>query len=564
MNMDNTNEIIQSLADLLAMDEFQKFSAASLVQRFVDVEDKYRHDAVIRNVGGAVERMAARDPNHELSKSDIAELYRHFSGLDPSTKFKEVFADLLPTEDLEAPKQQNIISKRRVPYNEQASARDLTTAQYEAIEVDELDAALEHSVESLIPSIEKFDPELMKNSALHDPRLVEAGAHIVATQLESLGLEDVKATLKHGVQGCLLYLASFPTTRGTAHVNVPLGVEKEGPILPSLFADPTGKRVYAFSTEGIEELMDDMDEIRRELHAEKAKRLRTTMANDTVRDPANNATEAIEVDEIQAYVEEIAPKTLREVSVELADVEAILENAVVQKASRYNTQAIGIGRDLVHDELKKIGFVNPQVRFSGDFERGLAFDAKLWTKRGEFEITIPVEVNNGQILFPSSFVGDDGEIRDLSADQIDTLVTDGEEIEEAELLRHNAAFVSLDYNSLRKIAHKATFDHKQEVAKQALSLIRDKFGEEAYSNAVSDYQTWIEEATTDYECRCAGCTHYKQRNAKYASDYCGLLHTGCKNVVKKAGVCTKAHLTWDRQHDDSYQGVITTSQIRLT
>lgn len=564
MNMDNTNEIIQNLADLLAMDEFQKFSAASLVQRFTDAEDKYRHDSVIRNIGGAIERIATRDPNHELSKSDIADLYKHFSGLNPSTKFTEVFADLLPTEDLETPEQQNMISKRRIPYNEQSSARDLTTAQHEAIEVDELDAALEHPVESLIPSVEKFDPESIKNSALHDPRLIEAGAHIIATQLESLGLEDVKATLKHGVKKCLLYLASFPTTRGTAYINVPLGVEKEGPILPSLFADTTGKRVYAFSTEGIEDLMEDMDDIRHEIHAEKAKRIRTTMANDTVRDPANNTTEAFEVDEVQAYVEKVEPKTLREVSVELADVEAILEDAVVRKASRYNAQSIDLGRDLVHDELKKIGFVNPQVRFSGDFERGLAYDAKLWTKRGEFEITIPVEVGNGQILFPSSFVGDDGQIRELNADQIDGLATEGEETEEAEMLRQNAAFVALDYNSLRKIAHRATFDHKHEVAKQALSLIRDKFGEDAYGNAVSDYQTWIEEATNDYECRCAGCEHYKKRNAKYASDYCGLLHTGCKNVVKKAGVCTKAHLNWDRQNDDSYKGVITTSQIRIT
>lgn len=565
MTMDNTNEIVQGLANLLAMDELRTFSAIDLAQRFASVEDEHRHDAVIRNVGGAVERLARRNPSHQLDKHAIEELYKQFASLNPSSKFKEVFADLLPTENMEAPEKQDIITKRRIPYNDQASSRDLATAQQAAIEVDEFDAVLEHPVEALIPSVEKFNPESIKNSALHDPRLIEAGAKIVASQLETLGLEDVKATLKHGVKNCLLYLASFPTTKGVAYVNVPLGVESSGPILPSLFADSTGKRVYAFNESGIEHLMSDMDAIRKELHAEKAKKIRTTMATDVVRDPANNATEDIEVDEVETYVDEVAPnKRLHEVSPELADVEGILMNAIVRKESRYADKAINTGRNLVHTELRKAGFVNPDVRFAGDFDRGLAFDAKLWTKRGELEITIPVEVANGNVLFPSAFVGDDGQLRELSADQINDLATQGEDEDEANILQYSASLVALDYNSLRKIVHKATFDHKHVVAKQALNLIRDKFGADAYTNAVTDYQEWIQEASDDYECRCAGCEHYRQKNAKHASDYCGLLHTNCKNVVKKAGVCTRAHLKWDRQHDDSYRGAITTSQIRLT
>lgn len=571
MTMDNTNEIIQGLADLLALDTFKTFAANDLAQRFANVGEKYRYDPVIRNVGGAIERMAQKDPSLTLSSQDILGLYNSFVRLDPSSEFKQVFADLLPTEDVAPAEQRNAFDRARVPYNE--GVRDIANVEAQAIEVDEWETAIEAPVKTLIPGIEKFNPELIQNSALHDPKLVEAGSVLVKTQLETIGCSDVRAALKHGVQGCLLYLASFPTTRGTIHMNVPIAISAEGqPEVPDLFADVTGDRVYAFNAVGLEAMINDMAEIREDIAAKKAGRIRTTMATDTVRDPANMGTTNIEVDEVDTYVEQVAPKKLNQISPELADVEAILEDAIIRKASRYSDKVIRIGHDLVGEELRRVGY-KADTRFVGDHVRGMTFDATLWTKRGKVEISVPVEVADGNVLFPSVYVDDNGDLNRLNSASIEAML-DKEEL--VEVPRYTAALVDMDYNSLRKIIHTATFDRKHNVAREALHLINDKFGEDAHKAAIADYQLWIEEATADYTDRCEECDHYRPRGVSISSadhpmgrrasskDYCGLLHTNCHNVVKKGGVCSRSHLDWDRQHDDSYKGVIMTSQIKLT
>lgn len=570
MTMDNTNEIIQGLADLLALDTFKTFAANDLVQRFANVGEKYRYDPVIRNVGGAIERMAQKSPDLTISSHDILGLYNSFVRLDPSSEFKQVFADLLPTEDVASTEQRNVFDKRRIPYNE--GTRDIATVEAEAIEVDEWETAIEAPVASLVPGVEKFNPELIQNSTLHDPKLVEAGSVLVKTQLETIGCSDVRAALKHGVKGCLLYLASFPTTRGTAHINVPIAIKGGQPEVPDLFADITGDRIYAFNTAGLGALIEDMTEIREELQAKKAGRIRTTMATDTVRDPANEGTANIEVDEVETYVEEIAPKKLNQISPELADVEAILEDAIIRKASRYSDKVIRIGHDLVAEELRRVGY-KADTRFIGDNVRGMTFDATLWTKRGKVEVSVPVEVTDGNVLFPSVFIDDNGDVSHLSHADIEAMLTKEELVE---VPRYTAALVDMSYNELRKIVHTATFDRKHNVAREALHLINDKFGTDAHKAAVADYQVWIEEATTDYSDRCQECDYYRPRGVAIASadhsmkrrasnrDYCGLLHTDCSKVVKKGGVCSRSHLDWDKQHDDSYKGVIMTSQIRMT
>lgn len=563
--MDNTNEIIQALADLLALDTFKTFAAGDLVKRFASVEDEHRYDPVIRNVGGAIEKMAQRDPGHVVSAEEIQRLYQNFVGLNPQSQFKKVFADLLPTEDLAAASR-NPFDRKRVPYHDES--RDLTTAQKEAIDVDEWEAALEQSVEALVPGVAKFDPNLLANNVMHNPELVNAGRDLVRTQLEVLGCMDVRAGLKHGVKNCLLYLASFSTPIGTVHMNIPIEIKNGEPQVPEVLADITGKNIYAFNTAGIAKAVADIMERRAQAQQLNIDSRRANFTSD-VRDTSQDA---IEVDEVEAYAQEVVPgKRLSEINPELANVEAILEDAVIRKASRYTEQAIKLGRDIVTEEFKKQGY-KCDARFVGDHNRGMTFDATLWTKKGKVEVSVPVEVAEGDVLFPAVFVADDGEVHKLDRAEVEAML-DVEGL--AEIPRYSAALVNMTYNDLRKIVHKATFDRKHNIAREALTLIKDKFGNEAHTAAVSDYQEWIEEATRDYEQRCGSCDYYKPRGVtvsssdhalpkKSSTDYCNLLHTQCSNVTRRAGVCTRSHLDWDRQHDDAYKGIITTNQIKLT
>jgi hypothetical protein len=556
--MDNTNEIIQGLVDLLALDTFRTFAASDLVQRFASVEDKYRHDPVIRNVGGAIEKIAKKEPSRMITAEEVSKLYNSFVGLNPQTPFREIFTDILPMSEEAKIAAKNAFAKKRIPYSN--VERDLTTATKDAIEVDEYQAALEQPVEVL--GVEKVVPT--PALAAHKPELIKAGSELVKSQLEALGCTNIRTSLKFGSTKGLLYLASFPTTAGTIHINVPLVVENEQPEVPELFADISGKTTYAFNEAGVEKLVNDAIEDRRTSDLNAADAIRHNYTSDVVREPTKAA--AIEVDEVQAYVEEIVPPKLSTISPELADVEAILEDAIIRKDSRYNEQTIGLGRSLVSNEFKQIGYKS-DVRFAGDHNKGMFFDATLWTKKGKVEVSVPVEVAEGNVLFPSQFVADDGEVRNIEPHQVAAML-DKEEL--VEVPRYSAAFVEMDYNSLRKVIHAATFDRKHNVAREALHLIQDKFGTDAHNTAVADYQEWIAQASADYSTRCGECKYYKPRGItissmhKSASDYCNLLHEKCSKITRKAGVCTRAHLEWNKTHDDSYRGIIMTSQVRLT
>ena len=75
-------------------------------------------------------------------------------------------------------------------------------------------------------------------------------------------------------------------------------------------------------------------------------------------------------------------------------------------------------------------------------------------------------------------------------------------------VRYSGLILDQDYNTLRKIVHRATFDRKHDVAREALNCIQDKFGVDSYDAALADYQEWLTEASQNYSKRCTGCPYY--------------------------------------------------------
>lgn len=555
--MGNELEMIQNLADMLVLNEMQSFSATQLAERFTTEQEKHRYDPVVGNVTGVLQKMAAKEPNRHVSNVELYDLYNKFARLNPETKFKEIFADLLPASDQQDKDFSDHISRSRFPYND--VPRDIGELKQEALEVDEWETAVGQPVEAF--GIMKFDKASLANTVSHDPKLVRAGANLVKTQLEAIGLQDVRAELKYAVKNCMLYLASFPTTRGKAYVNVPVSLKDSDVELPVIFADTTGKRTYALTNDGIRNLLFDLDDIRDEIEATAAQRQRQDMTSD-FRDLTRKGS--IEVDETDTYRQDTPTTKPSQVHPELIDVENILENSVIQAESRHSEKTINSGRAALDRELAKFGFKNSRIRFAGDNPRGMSFDAALNTGRGKVEITIPVEVVASNTLLPSHFVADDGQIHDFTHDEISSIV---EHVEPSESVPYTADLVNMDYNSVRKIIHQAAFTHDHGRAKEALSLVQAKFGTEAHGACVNDYQSWMEQASQDFGQRCTGCSFYRPRGTKYATsthDYCNLLHTKCANVTKKQGICVRAHLDFDKVRDDSYKGSIMTNKIHLT
>jgi len=546
---------IKQMADLVLLHEDQKFNVADLAGRFASVEDKYRHDMVIRNVGGAIEIMAKRNPDLMVSAGEISAMYNHFSGLQPDNQFKQAMGDLLSGQSVESNRvaEEEFVVKNRQTFTD--GVRDLQAAQAE-IEIDEDEAALDEPVP--IIGIQRFDPEELRANTRHDKKLIAEGAKLVATQLQSLGCQGAKAQLKYAVSKCLLYLASFPVPQGHVYVNIPIEVTEDKELqIPSVIADRAGRKLYAFSNDGVNELLYTEMEARENAQVEAADAIRQ---NITTADRSPRS-EDIEVDETEAYVADQSPVKMPE---ELVDIEAVLQNAVSRKESGYTQEAINSSRTVVASELAKLGYKNIDIRFAGDNEQGMQFDATLLTIKGKMDITVPVQLVQGNILFPTKFAADDGEIHELNSQEITSLL---EKPEVVDPVRYSASLVDMSYNSLRKIVHSAVFDRKLNIAQEALALIKDKFGADHHNNAVADFDMWLKEAGQDYSKRCNGCPFYRvagAKNSTHSKDWCGLLNEGCNNVVKKANVCTRSTINWDSVRDDSYKGIITGHDIRLS
>lgn len=65
------------------------------------------------------------------------------------------------------------------------------------------------------------------------------------------------------------------------------------------------------------------------------------------------------------------------------------------------------GAEYVEIELQALGHKDPKVNFMGGNNNTLVYSASFNTNKGLVSIAIPIELNNGKLLLPSTFVADD-------------------------------------------------------------------------------------------------------------------------------------------------------------
>ena len=538
---------IKQLAELLMLDEVRAFEAKQLAQKFAKLSEEHRYDQVVRNVAHVIEQIAKKEPNRLVRAEDVAKIYEQFARLNPESKFREICADLLPKNTVQSGSKKG---PDRIAYDN--SERDMQSAKKDYQQSKDCVAALDQKVVAFESAIGSMDVAAFKANIQHESSTVNNGHKLIAESLCKLGFKDAKSTFKYGTDNCILYLASFPTTQGMAYINVPVFAQEKNVLeVPQVFADMTGKRAYAFDQDGFKKFFNDIDEIKEDFNLHTANSMRHNMTVD-IREKSDVGT--TEVDE-HDIVETSAKRPP-------IDVEGVLTNAALENKSKYNVATIKMGKSVVANELTKIGYVKLNVQFAGDMQTGLVYDVNVITPEGVADITVPVQVVEGKVIFPTHFAADDGEVHELKGENLAQVVKT-----EAEPIKYSASLIEIDYNSLRKIIHTAAFDRKSAIATEALNVIKEKFGMDAYNAAMTDYQAWIEESGQDYSKRCASCKYYRARNSRYATstqDHCNLLSMPCKKVVRKGGICTRSHVEWDRLRDDSYKGSIMTNNIKLT
>lgn len=166
-----------------------------------------------------------------------------------------------------------------------------------------------------------------------------------------------------------------------------------------------------------------------------------------------------------------------------------LKDSIVRKESKYTVQTQDQGRNLVAMELKDIGFTNPQVRFSGDYQIGLEYEATVNTGSGKFKISIPLEVRGATILPPHQFKAAN-QVHEFNKNNIMQASSTSNSIE-ADV---HPLLLSMSYPDLKKQLKTAATKRQHKLAQDIIALIDTRFGDHYRNAATDDYQTWLEES----------------------------------------------------------------------
>lgn len=514
--MNNDLEKMRALAQVIETNDLKCYSAKTLSSYFTSIEDSYRHDQVIRCVGQVLEKKAFDNPNGIVTGEELSKLANQFAGLGSVENFKKVCADLLPVALTEDNTQEQHIESTRHNYFEDGSRIPSKEAQ---LEIDEFDLA-KTEVPNVLANI--FDKQDMKLAHVAvSEELTNRGEYLVADELKGLGLDSIVVYTVCN-NDTLLYTASIDTEIGKQVVYVPVEMVNGQVLYPTSFA--IANRIFELSKEGVQQFLN----IRRAEHETKqntvATAARDTFLTDVAREVKSNDG-SIEVDEHTLAESDFAGSEVK-MPEALIPVAEILENSIIRKESKYKDNEINLVIGMVRDELTKLGYANTTIKFEGDNKKGLNISAAVQTPEGKFDIVVPVEVSNGQVLYPTAFAGvrdmdlmkkidtekakdkseekDDEEEVEITSSSYD-LTKEGFQkfitanLENAIPVRYSSDLIDLQFNDLRKIMYKAVADKRYTVAEQALSVIADKYGTEHHAAAMEDYRGLLTGASLDYK-----------------------------------------------------------------
>lgn len=458
-------QMLADLAQEIFINENKKFTAASLRPRFEAVADSYRRDTTIQQVSRVISAMAEKDPFRQISSNDLEELANKF--YSPETAFREQFSDLLESSS------RSVASKVASRLDYVGDYRRTDEVSGAAAEVDDLNT--DSAVAAMI------DPALIYTAS--DLPTIRYAATLVEEELKATQrVAKASLKLKHKAPEMLIYEAHFKTASGDASVFVPVELRNGNPLIPQVVT--TTEKVYSLDTSGIDSLAEDVAYNNYTKEATAASRLRADAGmSDHIR---NDNLNTLEVDEFEDLPQKAA-------SLGVDEIDSVLRNAVLRKESRFASNTIDYGRDLVTIELNDLGYRKAQVTYAGDYDQGLLYKASLNTEIGKFDITVPIEASRGMLLNPYQFEAN-SQVHELSAATLSQAIKQVNPQEEVHPLLY-----SMSYPELKKQLKNAAYQNKPKLAKSVLALIEEKFDNYYHNAAIDDYQTWLEEASSTHQ-----------------------------------------------------------------
>ena len=221
----DTTKIAQKICELSSIiekNDAKCFLTSSLLERFKEASQQNRYDMVIRSIEEILQKRVKRNSYDTITAEEIGKMYNDLIGFNVNSKFKEIFADLLPVTMT-----QNLVKQAISRDNAYEIDRNLSEVKNIKVEIDEYD-----DVSSEIKQrYGKFDKRNIKFSN----NIINLACDFVRNVFDSLGYSDVKVNFKTNNDNCILCTAILDTSLGRKQVNVPIEVVQSVPQYPIVF-----------------------------------------------------------------------------------------------------------------------------------------------------------------------------------------------------------------------------------------------------------------------------------------------------------------------------------------
>jgi hypothetical protein len=487
----------------------KEYFLGSLVNRFRQAANSHPHDQTIRIMQATLEKRLQKNSSIDvMSQREIQALYDDVGGLGNRTHFKEELGDLLFIDRVEkvAHKNEGFIHTLRAR-EDQLEFRDQAA-------ISELEGLWSNAATTEVKS-----------------RFTESGRRGLEIELEGLGFSSPTVEVAAQDQNFLVYAAEVGTSRGRIPFLIPAEVKQGSVLMPSVFV--SGNEFKDLNVQNLKGHLEgdvafqristptavlstlnrlaslvnpqpvtkesDLDDVQIPLSGPA---LYADLIGHT--DPSLNENRIIDDRMPQVQM----PKALEGIS------ESAIRETLIEAGLSFDRDLVLGAKSVVANELKIAAIGHDRITIDSEFDGGITLATNIVGKGGRKKVEVPVEIKEGRILMPGSFISGP-DVRSFDSESLRAFANEVEGAEFDPFLsdKYDMNFNKLHQRAMRKAAHGDFIE-----ATEILSIINEKFGPEFHRIAHDDLMDLLKVGYNEEEKPLTAMEKFTQEAAAKAAD----------------------------------------------
>lgn len=518
-----------------ALHQNEQFFVPALAARANKAAQANPHDASLVTASNVLKKMAS-DNKSFITRGELNSIYDQL--YTRNSKLSEVFAEELDRAELPGP---------RTFHRSELDGKPLT---YDYAKM--ADPILVNALSSA------FDGT--KEAKLYSSKVADKAERVCSMGLEAQGLMPKKVSIFAGKHDVLVCDAAYETPKGESHVLVPVEVQDENALMPTMFLSQAG--FADLDEDNLKQHIKDTAGKSFKVDGQKLLNI-LSMAKDGPQETINVVDMALS--KLRAKGETSAEYAggflyteVDHVTPDVASPEFGPEPEIDSFAQRMSTpvgiakymfgdKLIQSGIDMLSRKLKSFGYTQPQISVNKSDKNSISYAVKVGTSTG---FNVPVEVQDN-LLIPPTIAIASGKIGEFSKVGLMELM------EEASPDNRALAVASPVYgekpHELVETVRKALEDGNYHKAEDAIDVLAE-IDENAYKSAISlmfQYNNvGFEKAASMVADECSNIVHSSV--SKYP--LCGHLNLPLNKVYQdKYGNCRPSSR---KGHEEGQEGGI--------